>query len=184
MNIDAQVSWSQMDTLSYTAASKKSSFAPVINADTRLLLLGSLPGEASLTAAQYYAHPRNQFWRLLGEVLDIELLTLDYTTRLRTVLQHRVGLWDVVARAQRQGSLDSQLREVEINDFTCLTTLAPQLRAIGCNGGEAWRRAKRFGQGWIAQQGIPLCALPSSSPAFTLPYAEKRTIWLSLREYL
>ena len=172
-----------MKTLSYTGG-KKNSFAPVINADTRVVLLGSLPGEVSLAAAQYYAHPRNQFWRLLGEVLGLELVTLDYATRLQAVLQHRVGLWDVVARAQRRGSLDSQLREVETNDFTHLTALAPQLRAIGCNGGEAWRRASNFGPGWFAQQGIHMRALPSSSPAYTLPYAEKRNIWLSLREYL
>lgn len=173
-----------MNPLSYTAAHKKSSFAPVVDADTRLVLLGSLPGEASLAAAQYYAHPRNQFWRLLGELLEVDLVALDYAARLQQILQHGVGLWDVVARAQRTGSLDSQLREVETNDFTRLITLAPRLRAIGCNGGEAWRRASRYGNGWFAQQGISIYALPSSSPAFTLPYAEKRDVWLGLKEYL
>lgn len=162
----------------------KFSFAPVIQASTRLVILGSLPGEASLAAGQYYAHPRNQFWRLVGAVLQIDLPAMDYGQRLQTLLEHGVGLWDVVLRAQRQGSLDSRLRDVQLNDFSRLLHEAPQLGAIACNGGEAWRRASRWQDGELQRRGVQLLALPSSSPALTTAYASKLEQWLALREWL
>lgn len=168
---------------SYTPPDKFS-FAPVLQPDTRLVLLGSLPGEASLAAGQYYAHPRNQFWRLLGDVLQIDLVALPYAQRLRTLLDHRIGLWDVVHSARRSGSLDSQLRAVQLNDFQRLLREAPQLRAIGCNGGEAWRRASTWQGGEWQRRGVQVVALPSSSPALTKPYTDKLQQWLHLREWL
>jgi len=84
---------------------RKRSFAPVVDEHTRVLLLGSLPGERSLAAGQYYANPQNQFWRLLATVLDLPLLSLGYEDRLTCLLAHGVGLWDVVAEARRPGSL-------------------------------------------------------------------------------
>lgn len=170
-----------MSASSYTELFK-SSFPPVVNADTRVIVLGSLPGEASLAAGQYYAHVRNHFWRLMGDVLETELVALAYPERLQTLLRHGVGLWDVVAQARRRGSLDSQLRDVSINDFSLLLRQAPGLRAIGCNGGESWRRASAHAG--FAEAGVTLLALPSSSPAYTLPYADKLAAWLSLREWL
>ncbi len=88
----------------------KCSFAPVVNPHTRLLLLGSLPGEKSLQQQQYYAHPQNRFWHLLSEVVVEDLVALNYASRLATLQGHGVGLWDVVAKARRQGSLDSNIR--------------------------------------------------------------------------
>ena len=89
---------------------RKRSFPPVVDKNTRLLMLGSLPGEASLAAQRYYAHPRNLFWRLMGLVIGEALESLDYNARLATLLRHRVGLWDVVAEAAREGSLDAPTR--------------------------------------------------------------------------
>src|SRR4051812_10192514 len=92
------------------------SFAPVVASDTRVLILGSLPGAASLAASQYYGHPRNHFWRLVGDVIGVDLVEMDYHARLTALLEHRIGLWDVIAEARRIGSLDSEIRDHTQND--------------------------------------------------------------------
>jgi TDG/mug DNA glycosylase family protein len=161
---------------------RKSSFPPVVSADTRLLLLGSLPGEASLRAVRYYAHPQNQFWRLTGAVIgDEDFHLLDYEARLDRLRASGVGLWDVVADAVRSGSLDGAIRDHRPNDLAALVAGLPALRAIGFNGGTAARLGRRM---IGAPEGIALVDLPSSSPAFTRPLAEKREKWLGLREFL
>ena len=114
---------------------RKRSFPPVVDANTRLLVLGSLPGEASLAAQRYYAHPRNLFWTLMGEVLAEDLVGLDYEDRLAALLRHRVGLWDVVAEASRAGSLDAAIRDPHENDLLSLVRSLPELRAVAFNGG-------------------------------------------------
>ena len=92
---------SSLSTPAPLADTRKRCFDPVVDAQTRLLILGSLPGEKSLAHSQYYAHPQNKFWRLLGEILGVELTGLPYDARLASVLAHGVGLWDVVAQASR-----------------------------------------------------------------------------------
>lgn len=161
---------------------RKASFAPIVNAHTRLLLLGSLPGEASLKAARYYAHPQNQFWRLTGEVIGRSDLHLaDYEARLDALAAAGVGLWDVVADADRRGSLDGAIRDHRTNDLAALIATLPALRAIGFNGG----MAARIGRRQIGQAGgLALVDLPSSSPAYTLGYATKRERWLELVRFL
>ena len=161
---------------------RKASFAPIVNAGTRLLLLGSLPGEASLRAERYYAHPQNQFWRLVGAVIGREdLYTLDYDRRLAELDRSGVGLWDVMADAVRAGSLDGAIRDHRPNDLRALIASLPSLRAIGFNGATAARIGRRM----IGESGgIALQDLPSSSPAYTLALAEKRTQWARLRNFL
>jgi len=112
-------------------------FPPVVAADTHTLILGSFPGEASLAATQYYAHPRNQFWRLLGTVLEEPLAELAYEERLRRVLAHGIGVWDVLAACHREGSLDAAIRNAQPNDFASLREHAP-LTASAC--GTCWPR--------------------------------------------
>lgn len=160
---------------------RKASFAPVVSPDTRLLLLGSLPGEASLRAVRYYAHPQNQFWKLTGAVIgDGDLHGLDYEARLDRLRAAGVGLWDVVADAERNGSLDGAIRDHRPNDLAALVASLPALRAIGFNGGTA----ARIGRKMIGTpEGIALVDLPSSSPAFTRPLAEKREKWIELRNF-
>lgn len=161
---------------------RKASFAPIVRPDTRLLLLGSLPGEASLRAERYYAHPQNQFWRLVGPVIGREdLHQLDYAARLELLGEAGVGLWDVVADALRAGSLDGAIRDHRPNDLRRLIGTLPALRAIGFNGGTAARIGRRLIGG---SGGIPLLDLPSSSPAYTLSFTEKRRIWAQLAEFL
>lgn len=152
--------------------------APVLDSRTEILLLGSFPSEASLAAAQYYAHPRNQFWRLLGEVLGEPLAALDYPQRLARVLAHRVGIWDVLAVCERRGSLDAAIRNPSPNDFASLARYAPGLRKICFNG----RAAGRFAPA-LAAAGYDTLVLPSSSPAHaTLDFEQKLLQWRRLPE--
>lgn len=159
----------------------KACFAPETDAHTRILILGSLPGEASLAANQYYAHPRNQFWRLIGDVLDQEILELPYAERLALLKENRIGLWDTVRSARRRGSLDSNIQLIEASPLNLLLEELPSLRLVAFNGG----KAASIGQKMLADgNGISLKTLPSSSPAHAVPYAQKREAWLALRGYL
>lgn len=160
---------------------RKSSFAPVTNARTRLLVLGSLPGEMSLAAQRYYANPRNQFWRLIGAVIEADLVPLPYEERLAALLRHRVGLWDAVGSALRPGSLDGAIREHQANPLAELAAGLPDLRAVAFNGGTSARLGmKELG----ADPSFALVPLPSSSPAFTLAFESKLERWLTLRAFL
>jgi len=156
------------------------SFPPVFDRSTRIVILGSLPGAASLAADQYYAHPRNQFWSLMAEVIGEDLPGMGYAMRLETLLRHRIGLWDVVAEARREGSLDSKIRDHTGNDVVAVTQQLPQLRAIAFNGGTAAKIGMRHLGAHAAQYRI--YTLPSSSPAYTLPFAEKLAAWSALRD--
>jgi len=156
-------------------------FPPVIRPETRLLVLGSLPGAVSLAQQRYYAHPQNQFWRLMEAAIGRALVALDYEARLATLLDAGVGLWDTVASATREGSLDANIRLHAASDLAALVELLPQLRAIAFNGGTSARIGRRALEGMT---GFALVDLPSSSPAYTLPFAAKREAWLKLRDYL
>jgi len=161
---------------------RKASFGPIVSDRTRLLLLGSLPGEASLRAARYYAHPQNQFWRLVGSLIrSPDLHAVDYDERLARLEAAGVGLWDVVADATRIGSLDGAIREHRANDLVRLIGRLPALRAIGFNGGTA----SRIGRKLVGPESIVrLIDLPSSSPAYTIGFETKRQRWLELREFV
>jgi hypoxanthine-DNA glycosylase len=159
----------------------KRSFPPVVDEGVRLLLLGSLPGEISLARQRYYANPRNQFWHLMGDVLDLDLAALPYEARLEALLAHRVGLWDTVASATREGSLDAAIRGESGNDLLALTRRLPDLRAVGFNGGKSAAMGTRQLQ---PRTDLSLVPLPSSSPAYTLPFEAKRNAWRSLRRFL
>jgi hypoxanthine-DNA glycosylase len=157
-------------------------FPPVIRQDTRLLVLGSLPGRASLAAGRYYAHPRNLFWRLIGAAIGQELKPLDYKARLAALLDAGVGLWDTVAAAERPGSLDADIRLHQASDLAALVAEAPNLRAIAFNGATAARIGrKELGD----PHGLTLIDLPSSSPAYaSLVYEKKRVAWAALSAFL
>lgn len=158
----------------------KSCLPPIVASDTRLLVLGSLPGEASLAAARYYAHPQNAFWRLMGGVVGIDIILLDYDARLAALLSARVGLWDTIARARRPGSLDAAMHNTEPNDLAVFAASLPHLRAVGLNGALATKR----GTAALAGTGLILVPLPSSSPANTAPFAAKREVWTRLGDVL
>ena len=156
-------------------------FPPVVRPDTRLLVLGSLPGAVSLAKNQYYGHPQNQFWRLMSAVIERELAALDYDARLEALLDGHVGLWDTVAAATRKGSLDADIRLHAASDVAALAGTLPELRAVAFNGGTS----ARIGRAQLAGVGtLDLIDLPSSSPANTLAFEKKRDVWLRLRFYL
>ncbi|MEM8696516.1 MAG: DNA-deoxyinosine glycosylase [Pseudomonadota bacterium] len=155
---------------------RKSSFAPVVDDRVRLLILGSLPGEESLRQAQYYAHPQNRFWDLVGAAIGTELRSLAYPDRLTTLLVHRIGLWDVIADARRSGSLDSAIRDARENDLCALVGSLPELEAIAFNG----RKSAISGRKQLdeTRSNYRLIDLPSSSPAYAaMPFTEKLSRW-------
>lgn len=135
-------------------------FPPIIDRRTERLILGSFPSPASLAAGQYYAHPRNQFWRILGQLLQEPLAGLDYPERANRVLAHRVGIWDVYDACDRPGSADTAIRHGRPNAFSRLRRLAPRLRFVAFNGMAAARFRALFDQA-----GFATAVLPSTSPA-------------------
>lgn len=154
---------------------------PVARPDARLFVLGSLPGDASLSARQYYAHPTNHFWRLLGGAIGEELQSLDYQRRLDRLAARRVGLWDVIASASRRGSLDQAIREAQHNRIEHLLHDFAELRAIAFNGASAALAGRKL----IGDPPprIALIDLPSSSAANTRPIAEKAAVWAALGQF-
>lgn len=160
---------------------RKSSFPPVVAPDTRVLILGSLPGERSLAQRRYYAHPRNLFWRLVGEVIGRDLEAMAYEARLAALLSARIGLWDTVASATRTGSLDAAIREAEHNPLADLAARLPDLRAVAFNGAAS----ANIGMAALAGHDLALIPLPSSSPAYAaMPYPEKCRLWAAIGEFL
>ena len=161
--------------------------APLVSRRTRLLILGSFPGVASLQAQQYYAHPRNQFWPLLSALWGVDLAGMAYRARLAEVKRRGLGIWDVYASCRREGSLDSSIRQPVVNDFSQILQQCPRLEAIAHNGGESFKHARKIAptlatacaalppEGAISPWGGPAakCAgssivfykLPSTSPA-------------------
>lgn len=156
-----------------------------VNADCRVLVLGSMPGAASLASGQYYAHPRNRFWPLMAQLCGIDAAA-DYPARLRALQQAGVGVWDVIGQCRRRGSLDAHIvRGSEVpNALPQLLQTLPALRLVACNGAAAFQAWQRF----IAPQverAVPVRALPSTSPAnaaFTLP--RLRAQWQAVADAL
>jgi hypoxanthine-DNA glycosylase len=149
---------------------------PVIAPDTRILMLGSFPGAASLAAGQYYAHPRNQFWPLVSALVGEDLAALAYAERLPRLLAHGFGLWDVLGACERKGSLDAAIRNPAANDFERLRHLCPRLETVGFNGQASGKFAPQF-----AKAGYRTVVLPSSSPAHAaLRFEQKLDEWKRL----
>ena len=149
--------------------------APLIDPRTRLIVLGSFPGVASLNAQQYYGHPRNHFWPILSALWRIDLVSLAYAQRVSEVLARGLGVWDVYASCLREGSLDSAIEQPVLNDLAGLMHHAPGLRAVAHNGGES-ARAMRHTQAL----GVPVFKLPSTSPAnASWSFERKLAAWRS-----
>ena len=146
-----------------TQSSRLFGFPPLVSENTRLLILGSFPSITSLAQQQYYAHPQNQFWRILEAILPSSprgISEASYEERSTWLLARGLGVWDVYASCERAGSLDTAIRQPQVNDFSQLKLRCPQLRLIAHNGGESFRHAK-----YAATLGLPVVKLPSTSPA-------------------
>lgn len=155
--------------------SRLTGLAPIFDAQVRLLILGSFPSPASLKAQQYYGHRQNHFWKLLGAILDAPLYDLPYWERTALVLAHGIGIWDVYQACIRPGALDADIRAGEANDFAALIQQAPDLRRVCFNGQTAGKFAPQ-----LEKLGLASCVLPSSSPAYTLPFEAKLERWRAL----
>lgn len=165
--------------------------APLVNTHTRVLVLGSFPGAASLAVQQYYGHPRNHFWPIMAGIFNalsgstaypdsicsyqtcFAAVPVDYTQRCEWLLAHGVGLWDVYASCQRQGSLDADIRQPQVNDFARVLALCPRLQRVAHNGGESFKHARH-----TQALGVPVVKLPSSSPAnASWSFERKQAAW-------
>jgi len=168
-----------------TAPGLKHGFPPLLGASPRLLILGSFPGEASLAAGEYYAHPRNSFWEMM-EALCGAGRQLAYAQRCQKLTAAGVAVWDVLQRCRRQGSADSRIKAEGLCANPIAEMIAAQtLRAIACNGQPAARLFRRHIRPQLAVPCPPLLVMPSTSPAHArMSLAEKRGCWQRLREYL
>ena len=143
-------------------------FAP----DARVMIMGSMPSVKSLADAQYYAHPRNAFWPILFDVFG-EKPTDDYEARKALIRANHLALWDAAGTCEREGSLDSSMRGVVCNDFSALYARCPGIHTVLCNGGTAYTLFMK--SGFAGERRV--IRMPSTSPAYTMPYARKLDIW-------
>ncbi len=159
----------------------KKGLAPIVNVECTHLVLGTLPGDQSLRSQRYYSHPNNQFWLILGEVYG-EVVPGDYEHRVAFLLRHSLSVWDIFRSAEREGSLDSAIKNGRPNDFANLFERCPRLRTVGFNGGKAQALFKRH---IATQSGVPISelkmvVLPSTSATpgqNVLPVEEKIAHW-------
>lgn len=155
--------------------SQVSSFPPIINECSRVLILGSMPGVESLRLQQYYANPRNQLWKIIYAIFDAEP-SQDYEDKVSFVMSKKIALWDVIQNCQREGSLDSNIREEQVNDLSGLFHGYPNIETVIFNGGKAYETYKK----WIGFKDVPnltFLRLTSSSPANTKKFEEKLREW-------
>lgn len=148
------------------------SFEPVFSPDARVLIVGSMPSVKSLEDAQYYAHPRNAFWPMLFDVFGAAY-TQDYEAKKELIRRNGLALWDVAGICEREGSLDSNMRDVQFNDFASLYAACPRIHTVLCNGGTAHSLFLR--SGYAGDRRV--IRLPSTSPAYTMAYEKKLSIW-------
>ncbi|MGH8560152.1 MAG: DNA-deoxyinosine glycosylase [Methylococcales bacterium] len=163
-------------------------FPPVCNADAQVLVLGSMPGRASLQACRYYAHPQNAFWPIIENLFGFHD-PLDYAERTRLLMRHRIALWDVLRTCLRNGSLDSSIKASSIvaNDFTAFYESVPDIQVVLFNGATAEREyikriiptlSKKYAK-------LPSYRLPSTSPAMAgMTKEQKIEQWRLIKEFL
>lgn len=151
------------------------SFNPIIDERACILILGSMPGAESLRLQQYYANPRNQFWRLLYELFDTQS-SQNYEEKISFVKSKNIAVWDVIEYCQREGSLDSNIRDEKVNDFSALFKAYPNITTVMFNGSKAYETYKKW-IGFDESSKLLFHRLTSSSPANTKKYEEKLREW-------
>ena len=160
---------------------KISSFPPIIDKESKILILGSIPGVKSLEIQQYYAHPQNKFWKIIFELFN-EKFTTDYDERIKILEKYHVALWDVIDNCERKGSLDSEIRNEEANKIGELLHNYPNIKAIFCNGQKSHKNLWKI---LPKDFYLPIIVLPSTSPAHaSLRYEEKLKSWKMVLNYL
>ena len=167
-------------------AERVRSFPPVASADARVLILGSMPGVASLKAEQYYAHPQNRFWSIMGQLLGFDPATTPYAQRTHTLTEAGIALWDVLQSCERPGSLDSAIRRATqmVNDFPGFFAAHPRIRSVYFNGAHAEQTFHRLVRPLLADTtSLEFVRLPSTSPAHaSLSFNDKLAHWQKVIE--
>ncbi len=157
-----------------------SSFPPIIDHTSKILILGSIPGVKSLEKQQYYAHPQNAFWKIIFTLFN-ENFTEDYSQKLHILKKHHIALWDVIDSCERKGSLDSEIINEEANQIAELLEKYPGIKAIFCNGGKSYKNLQKIlGKNFR----IPVYLLPSTSPLHTVSFEKKLEEWKKIKNYL
>lgn len=157
-----------------------SSFPPLIDHDSQILILGSIPGVKSLEKQQYYAHPQNKFWKIIFELFS-EKFTEDYKERTNMLKRNQIAVWDVIDSCERKGSLDSEIKNEEANQIAELLEQYPNVKAIFCNGGKSYKNLQKIlGKSFK----IPIFLLPSTSPLHTISFDKKLEAWKVILEYI
>lgn len=155
-------------------ASLKSAFYPISSADSRILILGSMPGERSLLLNQYYGHPGNQFWKLMFDVLG-EPFSVNYNERVALLLRHKIALWDVLSHCEREGSADTAIRNAIPNDFPGFYARHPHISQVFFDSLTAKKLYDRLVK---RTDGFHYSLLPSPSGAYAAKsYADKLKEW-------
>lgn len=157
-----------------------SSFAPIVSEDSKILILGSVPGVKSLEMQEYYAHPQNQFWKIIFHLFN-ENLPSDYVEKLEFLKRKNIALWDVIDTCERKGSLDSEIRNEEANDIQQLLQNYPSIKAIFCNGQKSFKNLQKI---MGKESEIPIFVLPSTSPLHTISFEKKIKEWEILKSFL
>lgn len=156
------------------------SFPPIVSKDSKILILGSVPGVKSLEKQQYYGHPQNAFWKIIFE-LTKENFTDDYAEKIEILKKHHIALWDVIDSCERRGSLDSEIRNEEANEIAELLTQFPNIQSIFCNGQKSYKNLQKI-MGKNVQ--IPIHLLPSTSPLHTISFDKKLEEWRKIIDFL
>lgn len=150
------------------------SFPPFVNSETEILILGTMPGIASLEKQEYYAHPRNHFWKIIYSLFDKLPVSDNFEEKIKLLKANKIGIWDVLENCERKGSLDIHIKNHKPNDFESLFKTYPNIKKIIFNGKESHKYFwKSFGQ----IKGITYHVMPSTSPANTMSFENKLKNW-------
>ena len=156
------------------------SFPPIVDEQSQILILGSVPGVKSLEMQQYYAHPQNQFWKLMFHLFD-KPFSLDYQERIELLKENKIALWDVIESCERKGSLDTEIKNEIDNNIPQLIENYPNIKIIFCNGQKSYKNLiKILGKNFK----IPIVVLPSTSPLHTVKFEEKLESWKVIKDFL
>lgn len=156
------------------------SFPPIISEDAEILILGSVPGTKSLEMQEYYAHPQNKFWKILFEIFE-EDFTPDYIEKQKFLQRNRIAVWDVIDSCEREGSLDTKIKDEVHNDVEQILADYPNVKAIFCNGKKSFKNVQKK---LSAKSDIAVFDLPSTSPAYTISYEKKLEGWKKIKKFL
>ncbi|SHJ88268.1 DNA-deoxyinosine glycosylase [Epilithonimonas mollis] len=160
--------------------SRITSFPAIVDEQSEILILGSVPGVKSLEMQQYYAHPQNQFWKIMFHLFDEEFSS-DYKRKIALLKKNKIALWDVIESCERKGSLDTEIRNEIDNNIPELIDNHPNVKTIFCNGQKSYKNLiKIMGKDFK----IPILVLPSTSPLHTIKFEEKLESWKIIENYL